>query len=231
MHTTHRTKLLVIFCASILSRVFAVQASTPDFSGVWMIQRQIETLHSRDGGDVPLTDWGQRRYDENRQRRAQGDVAYDLTMSRCAAPGTVRMMTLSYPMEIFQRPFQVTLLFQWNHLYRLINVRPVAKQAPFPMAIGISNGEWKGRELIVHTTSMTDTTILDSSGLPHSDQLEVTEQFSLKGRDELRDVMTLHDPKAFRHDWSTELAYKKSTAPLAEDICLDRVDAGLPVFP
>jgi hypothetical protein len=230
MHTTHRTTLLVIFCIGMFSTVLAAQASTPDFSGVWILQSRIETLHPRDGVEVPLTDWGQSRYEENRKQRAQGDLAYDPTLSRCAAPGAVRMMTLSYPLEIFQRPFQVTLLFQWNHLYRLINVRPVTKQAPFPMAIGISNGEWKGRELVVHTTSMTDTTLLDSSGLPHSDQLEVTEQFS-KGRDELRDVMTLHDPKAFRHDWSTELVYKRSTSPLKEDICLDRVDAGLPVFP
>jgi hypothetical protein len=231
MYATHQIKPLVIFCMGILSAAFETQASTPDFSGVWIIQSSIERLRPRDGAEVPLTDWGQRLYDENRNRRAQGDVTYDPTMSRCAAPGAVRMMTLPYPMEIFQRPFQVTLLFQWNHLYRLINVQPMPKQAPFPMAIGISNGEWKGRELIVHTTAMTDTTLLDSSGLPHSDQLEVTERLSLKGRDELRDVMTLHDPKAFQHDWSTELAYKRSTSPLTEDICLDRVDAGLPVFP
>jgi len=142
------------------------------------------------------------------------------------------MMTLSYPIEIFQRPFQVTLLFQWNHLYRLINMPSQPKEAPYPLAIGVSNGHWEGDTLVVKTATMTDSTLLDSSGLPHSDQLQLTERIRLKGPGQLENVITLHDPKAFSRDWSTTLTYKKTEAVgIDQDICLDRIENGQPAFP
>jgi len=86
--------------------------------------------------------------------------------------------------------------------------------------------------LVVKTTTMTDNTLLDSSGLPHSDQLQLTERIRLKGPGQLENVITLHDPKAFSRDWSATLTYKKTAAVgIDQDICLDRVENGQPAFP
>lgn len=210
----------------------ADEATIPDLTGVWMIDNAPTALHPTPGSAVPLTGWGHTQFEHNQAMRVKGDLSFDLAATQCASPGAVRMMTLPYRMEIFQRPYQVTLLFEWNHLYRLINTRGYAMQAPYPMAIGISNGHWEDKTLVVKTTSLTGNTQLDSSGLPHSDDLEVTERFRLDGPSWLTDVVTVHDPKAFSRDWSVTLRYHKVAASgLSEDICLDRIDVGQPAFP
>jgi hypothetical protein len=206
-------------------------AAAPDLTGVWTVSGPSAALRPPDDSTVPLTAWGRMQFEHNRALQAKGDQSYDLAVTRCASPGAVRMMMLPYRMEIFQRPYQVTLLFEWNHLYRLLNTRAEPEVAPYPMAIGISNGHWEHGTLVVKTTDMTDDTQLDSFGLPHSDKLEVIEHLRLSGPERLEDVMTLHDPQAFSRDWSVTLHYRKVSGRVQEDICLDRLDAGQPAFP
>jgi hypothetical protein len=210
----------------------SVAAAAPDLNGVWQLSKPATELRPADGSAPPLTAWGQSLYDKNKALRAKGDMAFDAAATLCASPGAARMMTLPYPLEIFQRPQQVTLLFQWNHLYRLVNMRSPAKEAPYPLAIGISNGHWEGDTLVVKTSGLKDNTLLDSSGLPHSDQLQLTEHIRLRAADRLEVMMTIHDPKAFSRDWSTTLTYKKTGAKgIEQDICLDRTENGGPAFP
>lgn len=206
-------------------------ASTPDLTGVWLIDKYPMELRPSDGSALPLTASGKTQYAKNQALLRKGDVSFDLMRDRCSSPGAVRMMTLPYAIEFFQRPYQLTLLFEWNHLYRLINLREQPKVAPYPLAIGISNGHWEGDTLVVETTDLIDNTQLDSSGLPHSDQLRVMERISLLDDNHLQDVMTLHDPATFSRDWSVTLTYSKTGASgIKEDVCLDRLDAGQPVI-
>jgi hypothetical protein len=80
--------------------------------------------------------------------------------------------------------------------------------------------------------SLTDDTQLDSSGLPHSDDLEIAERFHLDVPGRLTDMVTLYDPKTFSRDWSVTLHYHKVAARgLLEDICLDRIETGQPALP
>jgi hypothetical protein len=205
--------------------------SAPDFSGVWRIEAAPGELRPADGSPLPLTAWAKQTYNRNKSELRQGKITFDLTRERCSSPGAVRMMTLPYAVEFFQRPQQLTLLFEWNHLYRIVNLRETPKVAPYPLAIGVSNGHWEGSTLVVETTDVIDNTELDSSGLPHSDQLQVVERFRLLDDGRLEDVMTLHDPKAFTRDWSATLRYKKTAAQgVREDVCLDRLDAGQPAI-
>lgn len=203
---------------------FAADA-TPDFTGVYMIEGDHTELRPSDGSPVPLTDAGKKLYEKNKALRAKRDyAAYDLTMDRCASPGAVRMMTLPYAIELFQRPYQLTMLFEFNHLYRLVNLREQPKVAPYPLAIGTSNGRWEGDTLVVETADITENTLLDTSGLPHSDQLRVTERIRMAG-DRLENVVTIRDPKMFTRDWSVTLNYRKSAEKIIkEDVCLDRVE-------
>lgn len=224
---SHRAAILA--CATLIG--CSATAAEPDLNGVWLIDGPANQLRPADGSAVPLTDWAKAIDDKNQALRAKGDLSFDLADTRCASPGAARMMTLPYPIEIFQRPFQVTMLFQWNHLYRLINLTSPPKTAPYPLAIGISNAHWEADTLVIKTTDMTDNTLLDASGLPHSDQLQLTERLRLRGPARLEDRMTLHDPKAFQRDWSTTLTYRKTAATgIAQDICLDRIENGKPAF-
>ena len=194
-----------------------------------MIEEPVETLQPADGLAVPLTVAARQVYDQHLAMRGQGNNDFDLTALRCASPGAVRLMTLPYALELVQRPDQLTMLFEWNHLYRLINLRDEPVTATYPMAIGISNGHWDGSTLVIETTSLTDNTLLDSSGLPHSLKLRVTEEMRLLGRNRLEDLITVHDPDTFTRDWTARLHYRKTSAKgIEEDVCLDRLDAGKP---
>lgn len=208
------------------------QQATPDFTGVYLIEKPAYELKPSDGSPLPLTEWAKKELAQNKAKLRKKDYSFDLTRERCASPGAARMMTLNYPIEFFQRPYQLTLLFEFNHLYRLINLSEKPRVAPYPMAIGISNGHWEGDTLVVETTDMTDNTLLDSSGLPHSDQLKLSERFRLlDGGNRLEVVMTLEDTKAFTRSWSTTLTYKKTAASgIEEDVCLDRVENGQPAL-
>lgn len=204
--------------------------NTPDLTGVYLIEKSAyELLPSRDS--AVLTAWAKKRYAENQAQLRKKDLSFDLTRDRCASPGAVRMMTLPYAIEFFQEAGQLTLVFEWNHLYRIVNLNEKRKVAPYPLAIGISNGRWEGDTLVVETTDITENTLLDSSGLPHSDQLQVVERLQRLQDGRLQNVMTLHDPKAFTRDWSVTLTYKKTGAKgVEQDICLDRLESGQPAI-
>jgi len=228
---TIKTRLTSLGMLWLASTWTLAAHATPDFSGVWHIEERVDALRPSDHSALPLTAQGKAQFAKNQALLRKNQNSFDLTASRCASPGAVRLMTLPYDIEFFQRPYQLTALFEWNHLYRLINLSDKRHEAPYPLAIGISNGHWEGNVLVVETTSLTDNTLLDSSGLPHSDQLQVVEKFQLVDGDHLQDTMTIHDPQTFSHDWSVTLTYKKTAAKgIREDICLDRVEAGKPAI-
>jgi hypothetical protein len=226
-----------VTAATLLVQFAAVAAWTqsanaaPDLTGVWQIEKPLAELRPGDGSALPLTAWAKELHDKHQALLRKGDHGFDLTMDRCASPGAIRMMTLANPIEFFQRPYQLTMLFEWNHLYRLVNLQQTRKVAQYPMAIGTSNGHWEGETLVIETTDIIDNTLLDSTGLPHSDQLRVVERIRRIGTDRLENVMTLHDPKAFTRDWSVTLTYRNTGARgIEEDVCLDRLEAGKPAI-
>lgn len=227
----HKANMMIVTAGALLSAAAPAAArADPDFTGVWIVDGDTSTLRPTDGAAPPLTAWGKAAYAKNRRAFARRDFRGDLTRLQCAAPGPARIMTLPYPIEFFQRPYQLTMLFGWNHHYRLVNLKDV-KAAPYPLSIGISNGHWDGDTLVVRTTDMTDNTLLDSSGLPHGDMTVMTERIRLLGPDSLEDVVTISDAKAYRKDWSFRLRYTKTGARgVDEDVCLDRIAAGKPAL-
>jgi hypothetical protein len=66
--------------------------------------------------------------------------------------------------------------------------------------------------------------VLDTAGLPHTTDLEVTEHIKKTAADTLEDLVTYHDPKMYAKDWSTRLTFKRQPAGtrLVEDVCTDR---------
>jgi hypothetical protein len=206
-------------------------SSPPDFTGVWMIENAPVSLRAIDGSAPPLNAEGRQVHANNQERLKRGDFSFDLTRDRCASPGMPRMMTLPYAIEIFQRPDQLTMLLQWNHLYRLINLKSEPRVPPYPLAIGTSNGRWEGNTLVIATTDMTENTLLDSSGLPHSGQLTLNERIRLLPNGRLEIVIAVHDPKLYERAWSFRLTFRKTSAKgVEEDVCLDRLEQGQPAI-
>lgn len=206
-------------------------AATPDLTAVWKLDGQATQLLTSEGAEPPLNSAGKKLYQKNKKAIAKRDFSVDLTRDRCSAPGAARMMTLPFAIEFFQRPQQLTMLFEFNSLFRLVYIGE-RKQIPYAYAIGVSNGRWEGETLVVETTDMTDNTLLDSTGLPHSADLKLTERFRLVNPQKLEVTMTISDAKYFSRDWTTKLSYSKTDAVAVDEYnCLDSLENGGPAVP
>ena len=147
-------------------------------------------------------------------------------------PGVPRLMMLPSPFEIVQRPDYVSIVFQWNGRYRGIDMSGKPLEVPFPVFSGFSAGHWDGDVLDVETRGVLGTTLLDAAGMPHSEDLVITERLRLidNGR-KLEDRMRFEDPATFTAPWETVVTYRKlQNTEIQEDICVDRLEAGGPAI-
>ncbi len=201
-----------LFAAASL--LFAAHAATvPDISGPWIIASPQHKLTQTDGTPAPLLP-GQVR------------ITKDDPAQRCLPPGVPRLMTQNAPFNFVQGQTMYGMMFQWNHLNRIIHLIPAHTDTIGPMYSGQSIGHWEGDTLVVDTNSFNDITWLDDSGLPHSDQLHTIEKFHLTaGGNQLVDDITIDDPKTYSKNWQAKLVFKKTPGTvITEDYCLGRLN-------
>lgn len=93
-----------------------------------------------------------------------------------------------------------------------------------PTYLGQSVGRWQGRTLIVDSIGFMDTTLLDASGLPHSDALHLTEKYTPSRNGEQMTLrITIDNPKTYAQAWETQLELKRNRHnKIREDNCLER---------
>jgi hypothetical protein len=199
-------------------------------NGVWLLEKAPQTLTTVDGKRPPLRPEAQAEYETRLAARAKGDLSLDRT-TWCAAAGVPRLMLEPHPFEILVNPRQIAFLYEWNRWARLIDMTGNDLQPLYPLAFGTANGKFENGKLVVITRGLTKQTFLDHSGLPHSDDLVLTETFRLKGRDVLEDRMRFDDPKTYTSSWEAVVTYRRQpAAQLKEDVCLDRIRQGKPAI-
>lgn len=106
---------------------------------------------------------------------------------------------------------------------------PSSNDMPGPM--GTSLARWQNDTLVIETTQLIDSTLIDSAGMPHSDQLKVTERLRLRSANVLENRIRFEDPETFEEPWETVVTYRRQPhARIQEDVCLDRLRAGEPAL-
>jgi len=116
----------------------------------------------------------------------------------CEWPGMPTIMTYPYPFEILSTPGRITFLFEAESQVRRIFLDRKKHLDPDdldPSYNGDSIGHWEGTTLVVDTIGFN--TRRPVRGLPHSDQMHITERFTPVGKDTLRNEITIRDPEAF----------------------------------
>lgn len=189
----------------------ALAAAGPDVSGVWWADSYRTRFQPETGGAPPLTQAGAEAYRKNAAGLADGSIN-DAARKYCVPDGVPRILGTPYPFQIFQSPGFVTIFYEQNHVIRTI---PVDRPAPsdeelagYPYFSGNSFGHWEGDTLVVLTKGFNEKTFVDASGLPHSDQLHVTERIRrIKGGRGLEDAATIEDPVTFTRPWSVRFTY------------------------
>jgi hypothetical protein len=97
--------------------------------------------------------------------------------------------------------------------------------------MGLSRGKFAEDTLFIETTGLRDTTLIDNSGLPHSDALKITETLRLKNANVLENRLRIEDPQTFTQPWEMVVTYRRQESDLKEHVCLDHIKTGKSAVP
>jgi hypothetical protein len=206
----------------------APAARTPDdLLGIWVPDAAPREL-TADGAPPPLNEDAAAVHAKHKQRYAAGDAGYDPT-TWCAGPGLPRILTMPYPFEIRRSGEHLAFIHGWYRWFRAVDLDGREPQPQIPTTLGFPVGRFEGDTLVIRTVGLTDTTVLDASGLPHSDQLILTERLRVLPDGRLEDRMTFEDPDTFTRTWETVLTFHRDPAArVTDDVCPDRLAKGEP---
>jgi hypothetical protein len=215
------TVLTTAWLASAPSR--AADAPRADWTGIWTrvgsfsFDPSIRPEHRENPPYKP--DWAA-TYDATLAKAEKGEVTADPTAA-CLPGGMPRIMNAVYPIEIIQKPQQMTIIVEWASQVRRIflNGRPHPED-PDPTFNGHSIGHWEGDVLVVDTIALRGDTMLDQSGIRHSDKMHLFERFTLVDPQTLTDQITVDDPVAFTKPWTVLKTFKRAPkADILEYVC------------
>jgi hypothetical protein len=211
--------------AAILMSCWAgVQAAPPDLNGgTWRVARAASTLRTVAGKRPPLLPMANLVYEQHLSAHRAGDLSWDDT-EKCLAPGVPRLLLMGGSFEFLQRPEQIVIAYQWNHLVRTVDMNIAQPQVVGPTYEGQSVGRWDGGTLVIDTIGFNEATVLDSSGLPHSDALHVVERYTPSSdRQSMQVRISIDDPNTYSAPWETTLSLQhERNGRIAEDFCLER---------
>ena len=141
----------------------------------------------------------------------------------CLFSGMPRFMNMALPMEVAVISGEVFIMAEWNSEVRHIYTDGRAHPAdPDPSFNGHSVGHWDKSQLLVDTIAINDKSRFAAAGSPHSDAIHVSERLWLAGPDQLKDEITVQDPKAFTKPWTVTKTYRRQPAwEIQEYVCAE----------
>ncbi len=203
------------------------RATEPDLTGVWLIVKPPTVLKTVAGTRPPLNPAGTTLYEQHLAAAAHGDLTFDGT-GKCLPPGLPRLMLVNEPFEIMQRDKVVYFLHELNRLPRRAYFGEALPADADPMYLGYSVARWDGATLVIESSGFREGTLLDDSGLPHSESLHLTERYQL-GKDgrTLHARFTIDDPKMFTRPWDAKADYvRRPGYEIPEQVCADTQPPG-----
>jgi hypothetical protein len=201
----------------------AASANRAALSGIWSGDQGVLWDTSVKAGQrpkAPFTPEFAARYQESLDASAAGRPKAD-PPAACLPPGVPRIMASPFPFEIVMTPDVVYILYEYMSQIRRIHMGGTAPPAMgLPTFNGRSTGRWEGDALVIETTELNPISVLDTTHLPHSGALRVTERLRLLGPDKLEATITLTDPKAYTSPWTVIRTYTRKTGEqILEYVC------------
>ena len=201
--------LATLVGAVALAASCAAQAE-PDFTGIWQLASRPMTS-AQGYPDLPLPPAGRAKVDKH---RAVADPAGESPTLWCVTHGMPEMMMGGggYPLEIIQKPDQLTMISEWMSETRRVYLgkRILDTSTLFPSRHGYSKAHWEGEVLVVETVNLQE---MVDSRFPHSEQAVITERFSMTRNADgtprliadtvVRDPLWLREPLQYRLEWTT----------------------------
>lgn len=230
-----RTLLLlaVMACsAAAQSQIPRGHDGKPDFSGIWQslsgadygLEPHPATKDSPpgvgvvEGNVIPYQPWALEQRAKNFAARARADPR-----TKCFTLGTPRGLYNNEPFQIFQRPRDLTILFEFGHPVRTINTNNTEHpDGHIDFWLGDSRAHWEEDTLVVDVNDFNGETWLDRAGNFHSDELHLVERWSFVNPNTIRYRATFEDPKVYTRPWTIELLFYRrleANVQLIENYC------------
>jgi hypothetical protein len=194
---------------------FAALAELPDFSGVW--ERGGGGGFGGGGGSTlsPTPEYAALR-DATRTGAPGGGGQ----MANCLPPGMPGIMSQPYPMEFLMTPGKVTIVIEaFTQVRHIFTDGRELPEFPDPGFFGTSIGRWDGDTLVVESVGFNDFVTI-GGGLPHSDQMKITERIRLDDNDRMQIETTITDPLALTEPYVTNATFTRHRDwTIAEYVC------------
>ena len=144
---------------------------------------------------------------------------------RCLPDGVPNHM-IPLPLKIVQTPSVILTLFEEFWVFRQIftdgRKLPVDPQ---PSWFGYSVAHWDKNALVVESAGFNDQTYLDGEGLPHSEDLRITERYRRPDFGHMVIEFKFDDPKNYERPWSATINFDlMPDTELIEHLCENEKD-------
>jgi hypothetical protein len=131
---------------------------------------------------------------------------------KCFMPGIPRATYIPYPFQIVQSSDTILMAYEYASASRLIRMN--SKERPPAQAwMGWNIGRWDGDTLVIEVTDQMEDTWFDRAGNHHSEDLKVTERFTMTDQNTLRYDVLIEDPKVFTRPWKMSMPLYRRREP------------------
>jgi len=173
------------------------------------------------GGAIPYTPEARALKEENQANWSDRDPEI-----KCYMPGVPRATYMPFPFQIFQNERSTFIAYEFAGAVRDIYLDDVGP-AETDSWMGQSVGRWEGDTLVVEVTGQNDQTWFDRAGSHHTNQLRVTERYTLISPNHLQYEATMEDPSVFTEPWTIRMPlYRRidDAARLMDFKCVEFVE-------
>ena len=198
------SRIFLLVLASVELAAFGFtqtpRASTPDLTGVWTTYRGAGGRGNAGGArggqsELPLRPAAKAKVQEYQSLIAgTGETPGGYCLGT-GMPGSM-MGSGGYPMEIIQRPDQITIIYEAHNEIRRVYFgnRIIPEKDRLSERNGYSTGRWEGVTLVVETGKLDEQV---DQRYPHSENARIVERYTLSeenGAKVLTAEMTMTDP-------------------------------------
>lgn len=187
--------------------------AVPDFWELGAIFAIPAGLGVVEGGDIPYKPEALAQRDENRANWPAADPE-----AACYLPGIPRATYLPYPFQIVQGDEDILFVYAYGSANRPVHMTDhlAYEEVPVDQWMGWSNGRWEGDTLVVEVIANDSRTWFDRAGNYHSNEMVVTERYTLVDDNHIQYSATIDDPAVFTQPWTISMPLYRNVEPNAE---------------
>jgi hypothetical protein len=163
-----------------------------------------------EGGTIPYTPAGLKQREANRAGWPKTDPE-----AKCYMPGIPRATYMPYPFQVVQGQKDILFVYEYASSNRIVHMSNHT-EAPVDSWMGWSNGKWDGDTLVIDVAGFNDLSWFDRAGNHHSDQLQVTERYTMQGDNHIQYQATITDPRTFSRPWTIRMPLYRRIEPNAQ---------------